>query len=90
MDQGNMFVTIVFAAIVSIQFVSVNADAEAKCLDGNHHKQTPSPETGFAACLPWEDMSCCSAETTVELKTNQTKILKRFDWYYCGELSKVN
>lgn len=61
-----------------------------KCMDG-HHKVFPSSEIGsdFEACFPWKSRSCCTAQTTKDLKENEMMGLNHIDWEYCGKLSKV-
>lgn len=61
---------------------------EEKCLDGKYHKANPSPQvTGYKACEPWQNKSCCTAEFTVELVNNQTQTLYNHSWHRCGQLS---
>lgn len=86
-----MLSAIVITAILSIQLVSVHPGTVEKCLDGGHHKKFPSIEgADFATCLPWQNKpTCCTAETTMDLKKNGVRNLFRFDWDHCGTVSEV-
>ena len=63
--------------------------SEGKCIKGQYHKPSPSPETsGYKACHAFKESSCCTANFTVELEANETRNLYNHSWHRCGQLSQ--
>ena len=83
------FALVVFLFII-LQVISVHAlYTEDKCIKGEWHKASPSPETAeFKTCHAFKDSSCCTAKFTVELMANETRNLYNHSWHRCGQLSK--
>ena len=71
-----------------LQFVFCDA-SEDKCIAGDYHKSSPSPETSdFKTCHAFKNSSCCTAAFTVELVANETRNLYNHSWHRCGQLSE--
>lgn len=83
------FALTVFLAIL-LQVISVlGVYTEDKCIKGELHKASPSPETAeFKTCHAFKESSCCTADFTVELMANETRNLYNHSWHRCGQLSK--
>lgn len=81
---------LVLFLVVLFQIITVHAVyTEDKCIKGQWHKASPSPETKeFKTCHAFKDSSCCTAEFTVELMANETRSLYNHSWHRCGQLSQ--
>ena len=80
--------TVSLAILVQVTSV-LAAYTEDKCIKGEFHKASPSPETAaFKACHAFKDSSCCKADFTVELMANETRNLYNHSWHRCGQLSE--
>lgn len=63
------------------------------CLAGDRHKTVASPEdSSYAACLDYQNSSCCTANFTQQLATSDvTHIVDGgtiFNWTHCGAISE--
>ncbi|XP_035666747.1 uncharacterized protein LOC118409671 isoform X1 [Branchiostoma floridae] len=58
------------------------------CLQGEKHKDAPSPESGLGVCKDYSDSSCCSADIGQQLSVTPIVKVDGFRWDNCGTLSK--
>lgn len=87
-EMAKFALTVSLAILVQVTSV-LAAYTEDKCIKGEFHKASPSPETAaFKACHAFKDSSCCKADFTVELMANETRNLYNHSWHRCGQLSE--
>lgn len=83
--MGNLFIAV--CCVLLLQTVSILA-SNGKCIEGDHHKRSPTAETSeFKTCHAFKNSSCCTADFTVELVANETRNLYNHSWHLCGQLS---
>lgn len=55
-----------------------------KCLPGNNHKLSPSPEKSLLGCEVYKEKSCCTSEFTEELANSPIHKIGNFSWTQCN------
>ena len=85
-----MRIRLLAALCVSLGVVALEAKYNpTKCLEGEKHKEVPSPEgDDYKACLAYRDRTCCTAKFTEQLAQATVTSIDNFHWNRCGALSK--
>ncbi|OXB68534.1 hypothetical protein ASZ78_000471 [Callipepla squamata] len=58
------------------------------CLEGDTHKEKPSPEPNMHECTLYSESSCCYANFTEQLAHSPVIKVSNSYWNRCGQLSK--
>ncbi|XP_006265571.1 riboflavin-binding protein [Alligator mississippiensis] len=77
-----------FAAALFLAILATSTCKEFSCLEGDTHKEKPSPEPDMHECTLYSKSSCCDADFTAQLDHSPVIKVNNSYWNRCGNLSK--